>query len=74
MDEELFSRQFQVEQKIFYVDVKANKNGKYIKISEKSGGRKHNVLMPIGGLKILREVLEEITRMIDETGGGIDEQ
>ncbi len=69
MDEELFSRQFQVEQKIFYVDVKSNRNGRYIKISEKSGGKKHNILMPIGGLKRLKEVLEEVAKFVEEDGG-----
>lgn len=58
MDEELFSLQFPVEQKMFYVDLKANANGTYLKISEKSGGRRHNVLIPAPGLRQLKEALE----------------
>lgn len=57
-DEELFSFQFPVEQKMFYVDLKANANGTYLKISEKSGGRRHNVLLPSSGLRELLEAVQ----------------
>ncbi len=69
MDEEIFSKQFQVEQKIIYVDVKENKNGRYIKISEKSGGKKHNVLMPLAGLRRLKLILDEICKTVGDDGG-----
>ena len=59
MDDELYSRQFSVEHKMFYVDLKANANGHYLKISEKSGGRRHNVLLPASGLNLLLEALQE---------------
>ncbi len=58
-DEELYSKQFQVENKMFYVDLKANGNGMYLKISEKSGGRRHNVFLPAPGLLELRDAIEE---------------
>ncbi len=68
-DPELFSRQFPVEQKMFYVDLKANANGMYLKISEKSGGRRHNVLVPASGLRELAEALTAALAIADERSG-----
>jgi hypothetical protein len=64
VDEELYSKQFQVENKMFYVDLKANTNGMYLKISEKSGGRRHNVFLPAPGLHELKEAIEEALKRI----------
>lgn len=59
MDQELYSQQFVIEHKMFYVDLKANAAGYYLKISEKSGGRRHNVLIPISGLSQILKALQE---------------
>jgi hypothetical protein len=65
-DHELFSVQFPVENKMFYVDLKQNSAGTYLKISEKSGGRRHNVLIPVAGLPQLREALEQAMSVAGE--------
>ena len=65
-DEELFSEQFIIEQKMFYIDLKRNKNGMYVKVSEKSGGRRHNVLVPASGLDEVLRALTEAKRKIEE--------
>jgi len=65
VDEELYSLQFPVEHKMFYVDLKANANGAYIKISEKSGGRRHNVLLPATGLDQLQEALDAAASVLE---------
>ena len=65
MDEELFTKQLMVENKIFYVDLRTNHNGMYLKISEKSGGKKHNVLLPSSGIKEFKTVIDEISEYID---------
>jgi hypothetical protein len=64
-DEELYSRQFPIEHKMFYVDLKANANGVYLKISEKSGGRRHNVLIPGPGLEELLEAVREAVEVMN---------
>lgn len=69
VDDELFSRQFPVEQKMFYVDLKANANGMYLKISEKSGGRRHNVLVPASGLRDLAEAVARALQIADGRSG-----
>ena len=65
-DLELFSVQFPVENKMFYVDLKQNSNGTYLKISEKSGGRRHNVLIPLAGLQQLREALDQALAVVQQ--------
>lgn len=65
VDEELYSKQFQVENKMFYVDLKSNTNGMYLKISEKSGGRRHNVFLPAPGLLELKSAIEEALKRME---------
>lgn len=64
-DQELLSFQFPIEHKMFYIDLKANSNGLYVKISEKSGGRRHNVLVPASGLRQVCDALNEALQKID---------
>ena len=65
-DQELLSFQFPIEHKMFYIDLKANANGLYVKISEKSGGRRHNVLVPASGLRQVCEALNEALQKVDQ--------
>ena len=65
MDDELYSQQFSIEHKMFYVDLKSNSNGQYLKISEKSGGRRHNVLIPASGLEMLADAVREAREVAD---------
>jgi hypothetical protein len=64
VDAELFSAQFPVANKMFYVDLKQNANGTYLKISEKSGGRRHNVLIPEEGIDYLQRAIDEAVRVM----------
>lgn len=64
VDDELFSAQFPVANKMFYVDLKKNANGTYLKISEKSGGRRHNVLIPQEGIDYLQQAIEEAVKVM----------
>ncbi|KAG2432404.1 hypothetical protein HYH02_012975 [Chlamydomonas schloesseri] len=50
-DQELFSEVLKVQNKIFYLDLKENGRGKYIKIAEKGKYRpKSSVVVPLSGL------------------------
>lgn len=69
VDAELFSAQFPVANKMFYVDLKQNANGTYLKISEKSGGRRHNVLIPREGIDYLQQAIEEAVKVMKTQGG-----
>jgi hypothetical protein len=64
MDNELISRRFEIESKLFFLDFKENPNGRYLKITEKSGDKKSFIIVPEGGLNAF---LKELTEIINET-------
>lgn len=49
-DAELLSKTLQVEQKLFYFDLKENPRGQYLKISEKTSGSRSTIIVPISGV------------------------
>jgi hypothetical protein len=56
MDNELLSRRFEVESKLFFLDFKQNPSGRFLKITARSGGRRLSfVIVPEGGLRFFRE-------------------
>ncbi len=63
VDKDHLSKQLDIESKRFFFDVKENHKGKYLRITELSGGRSC-IVIPLGGIKIFKDRLGEI---IDET-------
>eukprot|EP00245_Coleochaete_scutata_P010650 TRINITY_DN378_c0_g1_i1.p1 TRINITY_DN378_c0_g1~~TRINITY_DN378_c0_g1_i1.p1 ORF type:complete len:293 (+),score=66.34 TRINITY_DN378_c0_g1_i1:308-1186(+) len=49
-DTELVSKTLQVEHKLFYLDLKENPRGRYLKISEKTSGSRSTIIVPILGV------------------------
>ena len=60
MDKEIFSKRFEVERKIFFLDFKENPSGRFLKITEKSGERRNFITIPESGLTDLVSVLEQV--------------
>ena len=67
MDQEILSRKIKIEHKLFFFDLKANPNGKYLKITE-SGKKRSFILIPESGWKDFRDILNEIIEMPAEEG------
>lgn len=63
VDKDHLSKHLDIESKRFFFDVKENHKGKYLRITELSGGRSC-IVIPLGGIKIFKDRLGEI---IDET-------
>ena len=59
MDKEIFSKRFEVERKIFFLDFKENPSGRFLKITEKSGERRNFITIPESGLNDLIATLEQ---------------
>lgn len=59
-DEELYSQKLRIQNKDLFVDLKQNKNGKYVKISERSKGRRSSILLPSSGISDLVVCLTNI--------------
>jgi hypothetical protein len=52
-----------VENKDIFVDLKKNRGGVYLKISERNGNGRNTVLMPASGIAKLKAVLEEVSKV-----------
>jgi hypothetical protein len=65
MESELSSKKIQVERKMFFLDLKENQRGKFLKITEDVSGRRDTIIIPASGLP---EILEAIEDMLDEEG------
>lgn len=61
---ELFSHRFRGRTRTFFVDLKESPNGKFLKISEKSNGQKHTILMDIEDLPELVAALDAIKALL----------
>lgn len=57
---ELFSKQIKAKFRTFFVDLKESSNGKFIKISEKSHGRKSTIMMDAEDVPVFIEALKEV--------------
>ncbi|MBN2307234.1 hypothetical protein JXD20_04575 [Candidatus Peregrinibacteria bacterium] len=57
---ELFSKQIKAKFRTFFVDLKESANGKFIKISEKSHGRKSTIMMDAEDIPVFIEALQEV--------------
>lgn len=63
IEQELASRTFRIHNKRFYLDVKQNRRGRFVKITEAgTGGQKSRVIMSVA---VAVEILEKINAMIE---------
>jgi hypothetical protein len=51
-----------VENKDIFVDLKKNRGGVYLKISERNDSGRNTVMIPASGISRLKTVLEEISK------------
>lgn len=58
-DETLTTQQLRVEQKRFFFDLKENAQGRYLRITERSGG-KSSIVIPESGWDLFADVLREV--------------
>ncbi|MFH0820918.1 MAG: hypothetical protein V1908_04040 [Candidatus Peregrinibacteria bacterium] len=61
---EIFSKQIKAKFRTFFVDLKESGNGKFVKISEKSHGRKSTVMMDAEDLPAMIEALQEVQKQL----------
>lgn len=68
VEKEHASKYIDIESKRFFFDVKENHKGKYLRITELSGGRSC-IVIPLGGIDLFKdrlgEVIEEASKLID---------
>jgi len=62
LDKVLETKDFKVENKKFFFDLKENPKGKYLRITESSGGRS-SIVIPENGLKAFCEILQHFVEV-----------
>jgi uncharacterized protein YxeA len=62
--DELYSKQIKAKFRTFYVDLKESQNGKFIKISEKSHGRKSTIMMDAEDVPAFIEAMQEVQKQL----------
>lgn len=58
-DKSLVSKKVSIEQKTFFFDIKENSKGRYVRITEVSGGRSA-IVIPMEGAEDFRETFADI--------------
>ena len=51
-----------IDRKVFFLDLKENQRGRFLKITEDVGGRRDTVMIPAG---VFQDFLEAVTRLVD---------
>jgi len=62
--DELYSKQIKAKFRTFFVDLKESQNGKFIKISEKSHGKKSTIMMDAEDIPAFIEALQEVQKQL----------
>ena len=62
--DEIFSKTIHAKFRTFYIDLKESSNGKFVKISEKSRGRKSTVMMDSEDVPAMIEALQEVQKQL----------
>jgi hypothetical protein len=63
--EPIASEKINFERKVFFLDLKENQRGRFMKITEDVGGRRDTIMLPAGAFK---EFLEAIQRLVEFEG------
>lgn len=61
---EIYSKQIKAKFRTFFVDLKESTNGKFIKISEKSHGRKSTIMMDAEDIPVFIDALQEVQQKL----------
>ncbi|AKJ64662.1 PUR family DNA/RNA-binding protein [Kiritimatiella glycovorans] len=62
MEQTLMSEHLQVERKQFFLDLKENQRGSFLRITEDVKGRRDTIIIPASGLPLLRDALDKMVR------------
>lgn len=68
VDNQLLSERIQIERKQFYIDLKENPRGRFLKITEEVGGRRDTIIIPSTGLDLFRSTIEKAIEADKQNG------
>ena len=60
--EPIASEKVTIDRKVFFLDLKENQRGRFLKITEDVGGRRDTVMLPAG---VFQDFLDALTRLVE---------
>jgi len=72
VDKELLTENIQIEKKQFWFDLRENPRGRFLRITEDNGRRENNVIIPAGGLELVREIIDRALQAEKESGARLE--
>lgn len=66
----LKSEKVQIERKTFFLDLKENDRGRFLRITEDVGGRRDRIIMPVSGMEDFARALDDLIIFEQEELGG----
>lgn len=60
MDHVIESKQLQIERKHFYVEMRENDRGKFLRITEEAHGRRNTIIVPSTGVEDFNAAIAEV--------------
>lgn len=67
----LYSEKIISDRKVFFIDLKENNRGKFVKITEDVRGRRDTIMVPI---EALADFYDGLGRVVDESGVEFDDE
>ena len=61
--EPLASEKIAVDRKVFFLDLKENTRGRFLKITEDVGGRRDTIMLPVAAFRDFAEALERLIEL-----------
>jgi hypothetical protein len=61
-DDPLASEKIQVDRKVFFLDLKENQRGRFLKITEDVSGRRDTIMLPASGFQ---DFIKALSRIVD---------
>lgn len=60
VNEPLASEKISIDRKVFFLDLKENNRGRFLKITEDVGGRRDTVMLPVAAFRDFADALERL--------------
>jgi PurA-like ssDNA and RNA-binding protein len=60
MDNIIEARELQIERKHFYVELRENERGKFLRITEEAHGRRNSIIVPSSGVDDFTALISEV--------------
>lgn len=63
VNEPLASEKITIDRKVFFLDLKENNRGRFLKITEDVGGRRDTIMIPVAAFRDFAEAFERLVEL-----------